>query len=282
MMSGLRSLFPKQSDAVDASFVVRDGRPVLVPGHPGSRCCRRTAPQVILAALRRALPVVRLRPIRKAPDLSTTEARSLGIEAEIGRPALFGPTTSYACCEDRVVNIHRIADLVRGHVILPGETLSLNGLVGERTTEKGFVPAGVIYNGVFTTDVGGGVSQFATTLFNAALFAGLDFPEYQSHSIYIDRYPYGREATISYPSPDLKIRNSTPYGVLIWPTYTDTTLSVHLYSRPHAETRLGPAQATGEGACTRVVTPRFRTYPDGSVVEDAVAALYRPGEGADC
>ena len=60
--------------------------------------------------------------------------------------------------------------------------------------------------------VGGGISQFATTLFNAAFFAGLDIPEYQSHSIYITRYPYGREATLSYPAPDLEsgAGSSTP------------------------------------------------------------------------
>src|SRR5690606_41819913 len=59
--------------------------------------------------------------------------------------------------------------------------------------------------------VGGGVSQFATTLFNAAFFAGFDFLDYQSHSIYFSRYPYGREATISWPAPDLKIQNTTDY-----------------------------------------------------------------------
>ena len=59
------------------------------------------------------------------------------------------------------------------------------------------------------------VSQFATTLFNAALYAGLDFGEYQSHSLYISRYPRGHEATISYPAPDLEIENDTDYGVLV-------------------------------------------------------------------
>jgi hypothetical protein len=281
-MRGLRSLFPAQTAPVDASFVVRDGGAAVVPGRPGTKCCGSTAPEVVLEALRDGVHTVRLPLVRTRPGFTTADARALGIEAEVGRPDEFGPTTWHVCCEDRVSNIHRIADIVRGHVVMPGETLSVNALVGPRTVEKGFVPAGVIYDGVFTTDVGGGVSQFATTLFNAAFFAGLDFEEYQSHSIYIDRYPYGREATISYPSPDLAIRNTTPYGVLIWPTYTETSLTVHLYSTPYVDVRAGEVEIRDEGNCARVLTPRIRTYRDGRVVEDFVGALYRAAEGASC
>ena len=123
----------------------------------------------------------------------------------------------------------------------------------------------------------------ATTLFNAAFFAGLDFGEYQSHSLYISRYPYGREATMGFPHPDLQIKNTTPYGVLIWPTYTDTSLTVTLYS-----THFVDSQQTGQtqgprGACTRVTTERTRTYvSDGHQVVDKVFATYRPSEGVNC
>ena len=82
----------------------------------------------------------------------------------------------------------------------------------------------------FSKDVGGGVSQFSTTLFNAAFFAGLDIPTYGMHGIYISRYPYGREATLDYPSLDLKVHNPTPYGVLIWPSYSSSSITVTLYS----------------------------------------------------
>ena len=64
----------------------------------------------------------------------------------------------------------------------------MNGHVGRRTTENGFVAAGAIRNGEHVSEVGGGVSQFATTLFNAAYFAGLDITTYQAHSEYFD-YP---------------------------------------------------------------------------------------------
>jgi vancomycin resistance protein YoaR len=192
-------------------------------------------------------------------------------------------TTSHACCESRVQNIHRIADIVQGKVVEPGETFSLNDYVGPRTTAKGFAEAGVIYNGRFTTDVGGGVSQFTTTMFNAAFFAGLDFVEYQAHTIYISRYPYGREATLSYPSPDLKFTNNTPFGILLWPTYTGTSITVTVYSSPWVSGDQTGQQRQSAGRCTRVITERTRTWViDGRQEVDTVTALYQPGEGVRC
>jgi vancomycin resistance protein YoaR len=135
---------------------------------------------------------------------------------------------------------------------------------------------------VFEESVGGGISQFATTLFNAAFFGGLEYGAYQSHSIYIERYPYGREATLSYPEPDLVIENPSPYGVLIWPTYTASSITVTLYSTPWA-TGAPTAQTESQvGACTRVTTERTRTFRDGRTVKDRVLATYRPAEGVTC
>jgi len=191
-------------------------------------------------------------------------------------------TTNHACCQNRVENIHRIADIVRGVVIEPGERFSVNDFVGPRTREKGFVSAGTIQQGHYKDDVGGGISQFATTMFNAAFFAGLELDDYKAHSIYISRYPYGREATLNYPDVDLAVINNTPYGILIWTAYTDTSITVQMYS-----TRYWNVEQTGQsswrsGACTAVETFRSRASPDGLTVQDSVNALYRPGEGLDC
>jgi vancomycin resistance protein YoaR len=182
-----------------------------------------------------------------------------------------------------VVNIKRIAELTQGALIEPGKTFSINDFVGKRTVEKGFVSGGVIQDGVFQEDVGGGISQYATTLFNAAFFGGLDFAKYQSHSIYITRYPYGREATVSFPAPDLEITNSTPYAVLIWPTATNTSITVQLYSTVFATgAQTNQSEKPVGTSCTRVTTERTRTYADGRAPKvDSVAALYQR-EGIDC
>ena len=227
-------------------------------------------------------PRLTLSVVTQRPKLTTEAAQQLGIVEEVGQPDMFGPTTHHACCQPRVTNIHLIADIVRGHVIQPGETFSVNGFVGQRTAARGFVDAPVIYNATEDHDIGGGVSQFATTMFNASFFSGLDLVSYQSHSLYLSRYPRGREATISWPSPDLKVKNSTPYGILLWPTYDATTLTVHMYSTHYVDVTAGPTQDAKSGVCTRVTTPRVRTYVDGHVANDSVSALYQPADGVRC
>jgi vancomycin resistance protein YoaR len=268
--------------ARSASFTVSDGRPVLQPGTTGIACCEPEAAEAVRGAFASGDRAVAVELTEIEPELTTEQAQALGIVEEVGSPDAFGPTTRHACCQNRVANIHRIADIVRGAVIRPGETFSINEYVGRRTTDKGFVSDGVIYDGVLTQDVGGGVSQFATTLFNAALYAGLEFGEYQSHSLYISRYPRGHEATISFPHPDLQVVNSTDYGVLIWPEYTDTSITVRLYSTRHIDVAIGEPRSSPQGNCTRWTTPRTRTYPDGRTEDDTVHAVYRPAEGVRC
>jgi vancomycin resistance protein YoaR len=267
---------------VDARFDLVNGQPVVIPSQDGTACCDPASAQSVVQALVDDAGTVEVALTAAPASFTTEQANALGIVAEVGQPGEFGPTTRHACCEPRVNNIHRIADIVRGAVIKPGETFSANSYVGQRTAARGFLPAPMIDQGRMTMSVGGGVSQFATTLFNAAFFAGLDFGEYQSHSLVISRYPRGREATISYPHPDLEIVNNTPYGVLLWPTYTDTSITVHLYSTPHVTVEAGGTSSSPQGNCTRVTTPRTRTYSDGRVEQDSVFAVYRPGEGVNC
>jgi vancomycin resistance protein YoaR len=255
-----------------------DGSVSYTPGTNGTKCCSPDSTQRVVDALRAGRSEVTLDLTVATPDHDATWAEQMSIHQPI---ASF--TTNHACCESRVQNIHRMADIVRGAVVAPGETFSLNGYVGQRTTAKGFAEAGVIYNGRFTTDVGGGVSQFSTTLFNAAFFGGMDFVEYQAHTIYISRYPYGREATLSYPQPDQKITNVSPFGILIWPTYTDTSITVTLYSSPWVTGEQTGQSEAPAGRCTRVTTERTRTWLiDGRQEVDTVSALYQPGEGVLC
>jgi vancomycin resistance protein YoaR len=266
--------------ATETRFTVDGGGVQILPGTPGTKCCGDEAVTIVETALfdDDQGPPPPLPLVTRPPKLTAEEAMALGVKEPTG---VF--TTKHKCCEARVQNIHRIADLLRGQLILPGQTFSVNDTVGKRTVEKGFVTAPVIADGLHDEDVGGGISQMATTLFNAAFFAALDFGEYQSHSLYISRYPYGREATMGYPHPDLQIKNTSKYGVLIWPTNTDTSLTVTLYS-----TRFADAQQTGQseapsGACKRVTTERTRTYlDDGHQVVDKVVARYRPAEGVNC
>jgi vancomycin resistance protein YoaR len=280
------------TEPVDASFDLQNGTPVVVPSQAGITCCGNNAAELVWQALEAGETSVALEAPTVEPELTTEEAQALGIVQPVGgnnawrdgQATTAGPgfTTYHACCEARVNNIHRMADIVRGTVVLPGETFSVNDTVGERTTDKGFVPAGAIREGEHVDEVGGGVSQFATTMFNAAYFAGLDITEYQAHSEYFTRYPVGREATMGYPNPDLRFVNDTPHGILIWTSYTDTSLTVTLYSTPHATGAQTGISESMEGQCRIVTTTRTRTWPDGRTANDTFTARYRPGANLNC
>ncbi len=290
----LRDRFEGLGDrSQQARFIVVQDRPEIVPADETLVCCDDKTAALLRAALltRPTLPIsedgedpggdpirtVELGPIVTDGTKGVAELEALGIVELV---STF--TTNHSCCENRVDNIQLFADAVRGTVIPPGDVLSLNALVGRRTLEKGYKEAGAINLGSLEPQVGGGVSQAITTIFNAAFFAGLDFDEYQAHSLYFRRYPEGREATISWPRPDLKLRNDTLFGVLIWTEYTGTSITVSMYSTKHIDVEALPVVRRSQAQCRRVTTPRQRTYPSGKVVIDEVFAVYRPALGLDC
>lgn len=249
-------------------FDIVNGVPTPVGGSDTQICCGADAPDLIINALLAGTPSVELPTRPMTAEEGRKWAAGLGVKQVIGEF-----TTRHACCQSRVTNIHRIADIMRGVLIAPGDTISVNGIVGRRTTEKGFVSGGVILDGEHTTDVGGGVSQFATTTFNAAFFAGLDIPAYQSHSEWLSRYPFGRDATLWYPSVDLKIHNNTPYGVVVWTSYTSTSVTVQMWSTPYVKGEQ-IAQSPTSG-CGRITTTRKRTWTDGRTETDKFYSNYR-------
>ena len=285
------------TDPADAGFVVSGGTVQITPGKAGTACCTSEAPARVANALASRPPnnqPVQL-PLKVVePRRTVDEARKLGIQEQV---STF--TTHHNPGEPRVSNIHRIADTIRGSVIEPGQSLSINNKVGPRTAAKGYVEAPVIGEGTrFSTDIGGGISQFATTMFNAAFFAGMDVTEYSAHGLYISRYPYGREATLSYPHPDLVVKNNSPYGVLVWTSYTATDITVSFWSTHWVDadqtnqTKVEkPAIAPPDrdpakppiGPCVAVTTERTRRYvSDGHTRTDNFYAYYRPEEGASC
>jgi len=184
----------------------------VVPAVDGTR--------VEAQALARAVePVLTLKGDERTADVeltgakaafSTEDAERLGITEVTGQFTTYFPYAEY-----RNVNIGRAAKLINGTLLKPGETFSLNGVVGERTKANGFTEGFIINGGKFQRELGGGVSQSATTTYNAMFFAGLKDVEHQPHTLYIDRYPPGREATVAWPDLDLKFQNDTRYGVLV-------------------------------------------------------------------
>jgi vancomycin resistance protein YoaR len=234
-----------------ARFAIRGERVAVVPAVVGRRI---DAPAVAGLIARRpaadAVPV-RMEPI--PPSRTTEQARAMRI-----RELVSEFTTNYGCCPPRVTNIRRAAAILDGSIIPAGAAFSLNEALGERTRERGFLPAPQINAGRLEDAVGGGVSQIATTFFNAAFFAGLRIVTHTPHEFYISRYPLGREATISWGGPELIVENDWPAAVLVKAAATDTGVTFRLYSDPlgrrvETETRGSPSGGTFTVSYTRKV-----------------------------
>lgn len=204
----------------DATVKIVDGKPKVVPGKPGKTISAadlgKAVDKVLIEEGSERTTKVAL--TESEPELSTAKAEKLGIKEVTGEFTTYFPYAEY-----RNTNIGRAAELINGTLLEPGDTFSLNRVVGERTEENGFVAGSIISGGKFKEELGGGVSQSATTTYNAMFFAGLEDIEHQPHTLYIDRYPAGREATVAWPTLDLKFRNNTDYGVLVQTVFKKAT-----------------------------------------------------------
>jgi vancomycin resistance protein YoaR len=195
---------------VDATVVLRDGAPVVVPGSNGIGVDPTELADAVAAAVLGDRVAV-LTSATVEPEFTTAEAEGLGIREIVSTFA-----TPYPSSSARTENLRIATSTINGRIILPGEEFSLNEALGERTADKGYREAGVIINGRYSNDVGGGVSQVSTTVYNAAFFAGLDILEHKPHTFYISRYPEGREATLNWdPQVEMIFENTTDHGILV-------------------------------------------------------------------
>jgi vancomycin resistance protein YoaR len=122
-----------------------------------------------------------------------------------------------------------MADFIDGTVIEPRHVFSFNDVVGERTSQRGFLEGQMIIGSLVLPSIGGGVCQTATTLFNDAFEVGLPILARTNHNLYLSHYPIGRDATVSWGGPDFKFRNDLKHAILIKSSYTDSTLTFTFY-----------------------------------------------------
>jgi hypothetical protein len=214
-----------EDEPVNAEFEISGDAISIVPGAKGTQIdAAETARRLFVAGLTTGrsgeLPLVE----GADPEVTTEYLESLGIEHLVSQF-----TTYHDCCQPRVTNIQTMADTVDGTIVLSGRTFSLNDTVGQRTLEGGYLPAPGILGGVLEESIGGGVSQFTTTLYNAVFWGGYEDVEHKPHSYYFSRYPEGIEATLSWTNPDLKFRNNGAGAVLIDTRYTDTSITVRIF-----------------------------------------------------
>ena len=165
------------------------------------------------------------------PTMTLDDALSTGLVTVVGTYTT--EYSTYSGTESRNHNIHHAADLINNSIVKAnGGRWSFNDVAGDCNEERGFQAAGTIIDGQYVDNIGGGICQVATTVFNAVYESGLDIVERHNHSLYLSSYPAGRDAAVSYPDLQLVWADETDSDVLLKATYTESSITVTLYSAP--------------------------------------------------
>jgi vancomycin resistance protein YoaR len=242
----------------DARFVTHGGRVSITPSKDGVGPDVEDFSASLTTVLKnpQAGRTVQLHTKITAPKLTTEAARKMGITNRI---STF--TTEYnPGVASRVNNIHLLGDALDGKMVPPGGTFTFNGAVGERTASKGYKEANAIVKGKLVPQLGGGICQVATTMFNAVFFSGFPVVERENHSFYISHYPTGRDATVSWGGPDLRWRNPTTHWVMVAVGYSSDSITVSLYG-----TDPGYEVAYETGKFTNIVPYKKNVVKDPSL-----------------
>lgn len=207
----------------DASLDFTGPTPVVVPSQDG----RGVDYPATLKAL---LPVLATPGQRQVAAVYAAQPAKLTTEglSKLGITGIIGEFTTHGFAADSGMNIKRAAAQINGTVVAPGATFSLNAATNPRDAAHGYVEAGIIEDGHPARGIGGGVSQVATTLYNASYFAGMVNVEHREHSFYISRYPAGREATVFDDVIDLKFRNDNPTAIMIQTVWVPGAITVRI------------------------------------------------------
>ncbi|MEO5834362.1 MAG: VanW family protein, partial [Nakamurella sp.] len=223
-----------QTQPVNASIAIVDNAPLITPAVEGRTIDKAATDAALDAALRAPDHTLAVPYTAATPDVTTAAVEALGIKEVVSEFTTGGFAT------DSGVNVKRVAEQVQGAIVKPGETFSLNGYTGQRAAPQGYVEAGIIQDGVLARAVGGGISQFATTLYNASYFAGFADVEHKAHSFYISRYPAGRESTVFEAEDgtsviDVKFTNNSATAVLIQTVWTPDDITVRFWGTKSVE-----------------------------------------------
>lgn len=164
--------------------------------------------------------------------LTMTDKDTIHLRAQdlAGIDTIIGTYTTYFNGSDthRTHNVRLASDKINGVYLAPGQVFSFNDIVGERTAEAGFDDAPVIIDGKLVPGIGGGICQVSSTLFNAALLAGMETVERTPHYSPVSYIPAGRDATVAYGYLDYQFKNPYQQPVYVLSLMTDNSITVYI------------------------------------------------------
>lgn len=208
-------------------------------------------------------------------DLIYTDAqvtiKDFGMEAFPDLLASF--STRYVNNPDRTTNLRLAANKINGTVVLPGEIFSYNKVVGKRTIAAGYKNAAIYQDGQVTDGLGGGICQISTTLYNAAIEAGMLIEERRNHMFVPSYADAGKDATVVWGSTDFKFENRRSYPIKIEATVSGGIARIKIYGLKTDEEydryKLSIGSKTIKNTSSTLVVESYRIYKDenGNVVK---------------
>lgn len=161
------------------------------------------------------------------PNLTAAQLESQKITGLLASYTTRFDPSQYA----RTENVRIAAKALDMTIIKPGDTLSFNQIVGERTVEGGYKDAYIIVNGQFVPGLAGGICQVSSTLYNTGLLANLSVTQRTNHDLAISYVPLGQDATVAYPNFDLKFKNNSGGYLLVRTKTSSNTVTIDLYGK---------------------------------------------------
>ena len=196
------------------------------------------------------------------------------IEAEMTKAELMNSfglisayTTNTTSNKNRNTNIQLSAAAINGITVLPGEIFSFNGTTGERTAAKGYKEAAAISGGQSKDEIGGGVCQTSSTLFNAVARANLEIIERNPHAWPSNYVEKGFDATVNWPGLDFKFKNNTEWPIFIIAGYSKQKVTVNIYG-----------MSLGAGVKIDLESELIRTIPKPEGTDYVINTSLAPGE----
>lgn len=183
-------------------------------------------------------------------------------------------TTDTTANKNRNTNVRLAAEAINGTIIKPGEEFSFNGTVGKRTEEKGYKGAAAYNNGEVVQEIGGGVCQVSTTLYNAVVRAGLEISYRRSHTFEPSYITPGQDATVSYDQPDFRFINNSKTAIGLKASYANQKMTVSVYGIPILEDGVKWDLRSEK---VETLDPPAPTYEEDQTLEPGVEKLKSAG-----
>ncbi|MGA1047189.1 MAG: VanW family protein [Minisyncoccia bacterium] len=232
---------------------------ILEPGQEGTKLMMEESSKRIKNDMLAGIKKTELFVAVTSPLIDESQFDALGVKTLLGK----GESNFRGSSKSRVKNINVAANKISSTLLKPGEEFSFVNTLGKVDARNGYLPELVIKGDKTIPEYGGGICQVSTTLFRAALNAGLPITERRNHSYVVNYYGKpGLDATIYLPKPDFKFQNDTNHHILIQHYIVGTILYYEIYG-------------TSTGKTAKTIEPVvLESSPDGSMKTVAYREIY--------